>query len=355
MRCTETIDFGPFSGITDIIQLSGEAFQCACLQANSMTDDSTGLRIHGGAHVAVRFLLRHPHLIDDMKVCEVGCGTGVYGLIGTRGGTISAHLALTDGNSAAVAIALQNSDQLVSLMNSSKVSCEKLLWGSVDCVEDFLGSLDTVLSQHRNEVDEQSAKVSPTSSATLSMPDAIEIENVTCRKRHFDVVIGCELFYYRTNIDELLCTVLRLTNNNGLFIHSHVFRRSGQDVELIEYLRCWNWITAEIPIQRFVDQDELDEHPEWFNVHCLVSGPTDKILALLSAENRCCSGEEEEAVSLLSAKSAGVNGNVPDKPDFQWRLFTGTAATVTASEKAASESDDLTNDIDALSVGNLFA
>jgi predicted nicotinamide N-methyase len=355
MRCTETIDFGPFSGIKDIIQLSGDAFQCACLQANSKIDDSTGLRIHGGAHVAIRFLLRHPHLIDDMKVCEVGCGTGVYGLIGTRGGAISAHLALTDGNSAAVAIALQNADQLVSLMNASKVSCEKLLWGSVDCVEDFLGSLDTVLSKHKNEVDEQSVKVAPTSSASSSTPEAIEIENVTCKNRHFDVVIGCELFYYRTNIDELLCTVLRLTNNNGLFIHSHVFRRSGQDIELIEYLSRWNWITAEIPIQLFVDQDELDEHPEWFNVHCLISGPTDKILALLTAESRCCSVEEEEAVPLLFVNSADVKGKLPHKPDFQWRLFTGTTAPATVRERAASDSDDLINDIDALSVGNLFA
>lgn len=354
MRCIETIDFGPLSGITDIIQLSGEAFQCACLQANSTIDDSTGLRMHGGAHVAVRFILGHPHLIKDMKVCEVGCGTGVYGLIGTRGGTICAHLALTDGNSAAVAIALQNTDQLVSLMNALKVSCKKLLWGSEDCVDEFLGSLGTVPSQHRNEVDEQSAKVVASSGSFLTIPDAGQKDTVTSMSGHFDVVIGCELFYYRTNIDELLCTVLRLTNNTGLFIHSHVFRRSGQDIELIEYLSQKNWITAEIPVQRFVDQNELDEHPEWFNVHCLVSGPTDKILALLTEENLCSSGVIEENVSVPCVDSSDVEDTLPKKQNFQWRLFTGTTATA-VRERAASENDDLTNDIDALSVGNLFA
>ena len=354
MRCSETIDFGPVSGIADIIQLSGEAFQSACLQANSKINDSTGLRIHGGAHVAIRFLLKYPHLIDDMKVCEVGCGTGVYGLIGTRGGAISAHLALTDGNSAAVAIALQNVDQLVSVNNASKLSCKKLLWGSVGCVDDFLGSLDTVLSLRKNEVEEQSAKVVATSSTSATMPDAIETADVASKNGHFDVVIGCELFYYRTNIDELLCTVLRLTNNTGLFIHSHVFRRSGQDMELIEYLNIWNWTTAEIPIQLFVDQNELDEHPEWFNVHCLISGPSDKILALLIAENRCRNREKDEAVSASLTSSSDVENKLPSKPDFQWRLFTGTTATA-VRERAASDSDDLSDDVDSLSVGNLFA
>lgn len=354
MRCIEKIDFGPSSGTTDIVQLSGEAFQSACLQANSMIDDSTGLRIHGGAHVAIRFLLMHPHLIEDMKICEVGCGTGVYGLIGTRGGSISAHLALTDGNAAAVTIALQNTDQLVSATNLSKVSCAKLLWGSDDYVDDLIESLGTVLSQHSNEVH-------GISSEFIANHDKLsvgQIENaddfIGNKNRHFDIVIGCELFYYRTNIDELLSTVLRLTKNAGLFIHSHVFRRSGQDLELIEYLSRWNWSTAVIPIQRFVSQKELEEHPEWFSVHCLVSGPADRISELLISENRARSANIGDVPSLFSSDNADSNNELSENRDFQWRIFEGASA-LKDSAQSESECEDFNDDIDLLSTGNLFS
>ena len=65
MTRTEASDFGPAVGTTGFVQFSGGAFHNACLQANSKVDDSTGLRIHSGARVAIRFLLKNPQLVSN--------------------------------------------------------------------------------------------------------------------------------------------------------------------------------------------------------------------------------------------------------------------------------------------------
>ena len=61
---------------TTILQLNSVAFHETCLQEHEKDRavDSTGMRIHAGLHVAVRFLLRFPLFLKDQRVLELGCG-----------------------------------------------------------------------------------------------------------------------------------------------------------------------------------------------------------------------------------------------------------------------------------------
>ena len=53
----EAIDFGPRLGQLSLLQYKNAIFHERCLTKNSDDSDSTGLRLHGGAHIAIRFLL----------------------------------------------------------------------------------------------------------------------------------------------------------------------------------------------------------------------------------------------------------------------------------------------------------
>lgn len=328
--CTEAIDFGPTVGIKSIVQFSGGAFHNACLQANSKVDDSTGLRIHSGAHVAIRFLLKYPLLVSNQRICELGCGTGVYGLVGTRGGSLSSHLTLTDGNAETVNLALKNVQLLASTSSESKISCRKLLWGSMDAVDELF---------HYYKLPKETSK-KPYLSDHPSNHD--EVDTPFSREtHHYDVVIGCELFYYRTNIEELLFTVIELTRSDGIFVHSHVFRRIGQDLELIKYLQGHNWVTYEIPVEHFIDQEELDEHPEWYHVHCLVSGSIDRMNALLEGKIEAPTFVEKIHDSSIKSK---------------WTLFTGLNTVSTQATVSEGESTDAAEGLDSgFLIGNLFS
>jgi predicted nicotinamide N-methyase len=300
MNFYEEVDFGKKIGLKNICQLTGHAHQIACLQVNSKDIDNTGLRIHGGAHVAIRFLLKHPEFIQNKRVCELGCGTAVVGLLGTNGGIVSSHLLLTDGNIEAVTIASLNVEQLASAPNNSKISCRQLLWGLKSDVDVMVKSLTSIFDKDSmNECEGENVE-------TNEFTKLHSLEKIATTK-HFDVVVGCELFYYRTNIQDLLTTVLHLTDNLGVFIHSHVFRRPGQDTELISFLGEYNWITLEIPIESFIDEEELFNHPEWYNVHCLISGTRERmenILAVMNADND--------------------EGGNRSKSLFLWKIFNGS-------------------------------
>ena len=339
MKSSEIVDFGPLSGQQNILQFSGEAFHRACLQVNSTTSDNTGLRIHPGAHVATRFLLKHSDLIHDKKVCELGCGTGVYGLISTRGGNVSSHISLTDGNLETVKISSQNVAELASDSNTSKISCSQLLWGSDDSINELIESVSGYLKKNASTFEED-----------------FKVENLECSsssstKLYFDVIIGCELFYYRTNVEELLYTVLKLTNSSGIFVHSHVFRRCGQDAEMIKYFSDHGWITLEIPVQQFIDSKELEEHPEWFNVHCLVSGPIEIMNDLLKSESESKSKSKAPTEKLQAISNASdmsdltnnLNELENSETAFPWRMFSGTAVTLKNATEGIIEQNQEVN------------
>jgi hypothetical protein len=86
----------------------------------------------------------------------------------------------------------------------------------------------------------------------------------------FDVIIGSELLYYKTDIDLLAKAVSKLSASDGVFIHAHIIRVSGHGEELIGRLAALGWETSEVP-SRLVAGTELDDHPEWRGVRCFIS------------------------------------------------------------------------------------
>jgi len=56
----EVIDFGSnLNSSLPLYQYESSLFHSKCLQVNSQVNDSTGLRLHGGAHVAVRMIYHY--------------------------------------------------------------------------------------------------------------------------------------------------------------------------------------------------------------------------------------------------------------------------------------------------------
>jgi predicted nicotinamide N-methyase len=241
---------GPILGNVEIYQLPMFDFNQACLSASSKASDnfdSTGKRMYAGAHVAIRFLTIFKDLIKNKTVIELGCGTGAVGLLANSQARMS-RLLLTDGNSDTLHITSKNVSLLCdSPESSSHIKTQQLLWGD---------------NLHIN---------------------AAIMANTT---KQFDVVLGCELMYYQTDIALLVSTVLALVSRegnhkSGLFIHSHLFRRAGQEDELIEILTRHNWTTLEVPHECFLSKEELSYHPEWYRVRTLVSGSMECIQQLL--------------------------------------------------------------------------
>jgi hypothetical protein len=306
--CIETVDFGPVVGDRSVYQACGSVFQAACLQENSSSSDCTGLRIHAGAHIAIRFLIAHPELIEGKSICEFGCGTGIYGLVGSRGGKLVKRLVLTDGNGESVAVAYKNIENFVELSNRNKVVCQRLLWGM---------SSDTTWDE------------------VLQTNDG----------KPYDVAIGCELMYYRTDPRELLSTVIAITGGRGLFFHSHVFRRRGQGQEIIDFLLEHDWNTLEVPIKDFVDPKELAIHPEWYSARCLMSGPKEHIQALLQANSSEMLVEQQPDRSSIVEQQQHPDGPSKQKRSA-WKEF---IEAVDENENGDSDSDE-----DGESLGFLF-
>jgi hypothetical protein len=106
--------------------------------------------------------------------------------------------------------------------------------------------------------------------------------------RYFDVIIGSELLYYRTDSEMLVEAVTRLATPDAIFVHAHVIRVCGQGEALVSYLNANGWVTIEIPIV-VVAREELNFHAEWHSVRCLVSlkgSSLEGLLALLPSEVR---------------------------------------------------------------------
>lgn len=223
----------------------------------------------------------------NANVVELGCGTGCVGLVGTGFLDIKSLL-LTDGNPQAIQIARLNINQLVSNHNAA------ILPLSSSAVELLSSSLylsapasSTLLSNYTNILSSPSSICDihcETFLWSLNSKVSASLYNHFNHKQPFDIVLGCELMYYRTDMNLLLSTVLNLIHRqNGLFIHCHVFRgESVQETALIDILKVYQWSSLTVPINTFVDSVELNQHPDWYNVCLLISGPVDVIHQLLS-------------------------------------------------------------------------
>ena len=123
-------------------------------------------------------------LRTGISVCELGCGTGVFGMIGLSNSSNVSSLTCTDGNTEAVALARYNHDKWMSLgliPNHMTVNFNKLNWG----VES----------------------------------DAKELCCQLNGGKLYDVVIGSELLYYRTDVTQLVQTVIALIKEEGGITH----------------------------------------------------------------------------------------------------------------------------------------
>lgn len=222
------IYFGEIIGYKEIYQLNELEYYNKCLKENSLNNDFTDLRLYSGSNVFIRFLERYFNLFNNLNICEIGCGVGLVSLCC---GILSKpnYLLLTDGNNEAIEIAKLNINKF-ELNNIA--NAKQLLWTS----------------------------------------SIIEESN------QFDIIIGCELMYYKLDMPLLFAMVQNLLKSNGgLFYHAHIFRKDGQENELYTLLLEMNWKSLEIEIPIFVSEIELSEHPDWFNVRCFVSGPIEKI------------------------------------------------------------------------------
>jgi 2-polyprenyl-3-methyl-5-hydroxy-6-metoxy-1,4-benzoquinol methylase len=221
----DEVYFGERVGKKKIYQYGQKAFYERCLQQNSAVSDSTGLRIYAGAQVFIRLMERYGELFNQKRVCELGCGIGAVGLCCCLLCSPRSIL-LTDGSPDAVALAEKN---ILEFGVSDIATSQQLFWSESGCEE--------------------------------------------CPR--FDVVIGCELMYYKLEMALLFSTVRNLLDPSlGLFLHAHIFRKDGQDNEFYSLLTAHGWRTLEIDVSVIVSEEELSEHADWTNVRCLVSGPS---------------------------------------------------------------------------------
>jgi hypothetical protein len=146
-----------------------------------------------------------------------------------------AHITMTDGNADVITIAQQNLENagLGSRRGGSgRASAHTFSWGASMCSSSSTGEAGLRLGG-------------------------------------FDVVIGSELTYYNTDMALLVATVQGLLSDytagssgsgeggsgsgggavravSGLFIHAHIFRKEGQEEELIQCFAVVGWDSAEV-------------------------------------------------------------------------------------------------------------
>eukprot|EP00636_Phaeomonas_parva_P012325 CAMPEP_0118861580 /NCGR_PEP_ID=MMETSP1163-20130328/7070_1 /TAXON_ID=124430 /ORGANISM="Phaeomonas parva, Strain CCMP2877" /LENGTH=182 /DNA_ID=CAMNT_0006795407 /DNA_START=263 /DNA_END=807 /DNA_ORIENTATION=- len=156
-------DYGNL-GRLEVAMYSGEEF----IQAtrSGQEEDHTGKRPYGGAMVfcdalggsaALRSLLG-----GGSRVAELGCGVGLVGLALAR--CRAAALVLTDGEASTVDLARRNVEA-AGVGTGTEVRCMRLGWGSAEELAAVQG---------------------------------------TQPSGGFDVVLGTDLMYYRTDVPELV-------------------------------------------------------------------------------------------------------------------------------------------------------
>jgi hypothetical protein len=314
---TNTTFLPPFNTL-QLYQLTHQDFQTSCLQVNLPTTiedgDSTGLRVYAGAHVLVRLLGLFPRILDydfnDERssetrsggIIELGCGTGVVGILGL--------VALTKDRMTT----LFNKEDFYSSTFKTEETSE-----SNNKVENLLpllmctdGSLSAIELTRMNQALHLSKHGNVKAERLYWTSDPAPIHaflNEHNGGRPFSVVLGSELFYYRTKPDELLKTVFHLLGGIGdmtynsdddnnmvlkqqhqqqpqktmntnspslpttaLFIHTHIFRggHSTHESKIIRFFKSLNWVTYEIPLKYLVPSPK--ERLCFPSARCLISG-----------------------------------------------------------------------------------
>ena len=305
------IDFGEMVGILSLRQVTAEFFNHKCLSQNSLTSDSTGLRVYNGSHVLIRLMsklqlhltvsnINRPRKI--VSILEIGCGCGALSAICSRfnlleliyGKSNAADInnykyVITDGNIDALEIAKYNYDKY-----GNKNICyefQPFLWNcdsnhrTVDQLVNILNVIQPISIENDLQTTEMVYNANEGGVCSISNSDII-VSPIT-----YDVIIGCETFYYKVEVIPLLLDILTLlgviplsgwSNNqhnhmqadtntctarlpkpfqsrtDGIFIHTHVFRGINQEQLMIDCFNQYNWGTVEIPHHTFLTPVEIE-------------------------------------------------------------------------------------------------
>lgn len=251
-----------------IFQLNENDFYFKCLKNNSNLIDSTGLRLYAGGYVFIYFLEKYSYLFINKRICELGCGIGIIGICCYLLCQPS-YILLTDGNLEAIEITKLNINEF-NLSNNSSIESKQLLWS-------YSNNTNTTNDNDNDNSNTNDSDNNDNDNKVNQDEETNVINNNDNINDKFDIVIGCELMYYKLDMRLLFTTVQNLLTSNGCFYHAHIFRKDSQENELYTLLLEMNWKSLEIDINTFVSQVELNEHADWNNVRCFVSGPIDVI------------------------------------------------------------------------------
>ena len=243
-KTREKICFGGYLGDCELLQLTGTEFSDLCKQDSENDDDNTGLRVHGGSHVLIRFLVKHRSIMNSVDLVEIGSGTGVAAVAAVRCMVKSDMRAksylITDGNEKAVQLCHWNIEQ--ELPDAEWVTCKNLLWKKED--------------------------------TKCLMQEAPLYGGCA------DLVIGSEMMYYLVDLQALIDTVQSLCGDNGIFVSAHIFRRTNMDTEFCDLLKQAGWSLYEAPLDSFCDAEELKDPGKgaiWHNARMLIAGTEENI------------------------------------------------------------------------------
>jgi SAM-dependent methyltransferase len=238
-RCQECEEYlGPKLSNVKFYQLSYQQFHFECLQKNSSESDSTGKRLYAGGHVGIRFLQYFQDLLVGTSILELGCGTGIIGL-STFLHSSPSRLLLTDGSEETLQITQKNISKVLSEDKQHQVATQLLYWGNNDHIAEARRAINGDF---------------------------------------FNVIIGCELMYYSTDMPNLISTICSLIDlKQGVFFHVHLFRKYGQEKEMVENFEKYNWITYEVPLTDFLTELEWQEHPEWNSIQAFISCSAERL------------------------------------------------------------------------------
>jgi hypothetical protein len=151
---------------------------------------------------------------------------------------------LTDGNEETLGITVANITALLPELDT--VSAMRLSWGSVDDLE--------------------------------------EVRLGACRS-YFDVVLGCELMYYSTEVEAFVAVTTTLAGQHGVVLHAHIFRKHGQLEDLLSCFIRAGYCTYTVDLESFIDKAELAEHPDWLSCRVLLSGDKIAVHTILDDES----------------------------------------------------------------------
>ena len=141
-------------------------------------DKSTGVAVWRGAEILCKYILQHPNTIKEKRICELGSGVGLCGIVSAKILNASSVL-LTDGDQ----VVLRNLRYNIELNELDDIAkCCQLIWGKERAIEfeKEYGKQDVILA---SDCVYMTASVRPlfeTVSQLLSHDDGVFLVANTC-------------------------------------------------------------------------------------------------------------------------------------------------------------------------------